>query len=87
MVGKGENAGYRHFLVFLPCFIPFTKQSTTIQLHLFCRLHILSILNIVEKQKLLVTTRKNQGLFGKGLKKILHLNKKDIFVLSFITPY
>ena len=25
MMGKGENAGYRHFLLFSPCFLPFPK--------------------------------------------------------------
>ena len=27
MVGKGENAGYQHFLPFPPYFLPFPKQS------------------------------------------------------------
>ena len=27
MVGKGENAGYQHFLLFLSCFLPFQKKN------------------------------------------------------------
>ena len=26
IVGKGENAGYQHFLLFLQCFLPSHKQ-------------------------------------------------------------
>ena len=28
IVGKGENAGYQHFLLFQQCFLPFPKQNS-----------------------------------------------------------
>ena len=34
-VGKGENAGNQHFLLFPQCFLPFPKQISILQLHLF----------------------------------------------------
>ena len=43
IVGKGENAGNLHFLLFPQCFLPFTKQISIFQSPLFCRLHMLSI--------------------------------------------
>ena len=45
IVGKGENAGNQHFLLFPQCFLPFTKQISKFQSRLFCRLHMLSILS------------------------------------------
>ena len=42
-VGKGENAGNQHFLLFTQCFQPFTKQISDFQSHLFCHLQILSL--------------------------------------------
>ena len=42
IVGKGENAGNQHCLLFPQCFLPFPKQSSIFQSHLFCRLQILS---------------------------------------------
>ena len=42
IVGKGENAGKQHFLLFPQCFLPFTKQISISQSPLFCRLHMLS---------------------------------------------
>ena len=41
-VGKGENAGNQHFVLF-PCFLPFPRTISVFQWHLFCRLQILSI--------------------------------------------
>ena len=43
IVGKGENAGNKHFLLFPQCFISFSKQISIFQSHLFCRLQMLSI--------------------------------------------
>ena len=43
IVGKGENAGIKHFLLFPQCFLPFTKQLSNFQSHLLCRLQMLSI--------------------------------------------
>ena len=34
IMGKGENAGYQHFLLFLQCFLPFPKQISVFQSHL-----------------------------------------------------
>ena len=38
IVGKGENAGYQHFLLFPQCFLPFLEQISIFHSHLFCRL-------------------------------------------------
>ena len=35
IVGNGENAGNQHFLLFPECFLPFLKQISIFQLHLF----------------------------------------------------
>ena len=43
IVGKGENAGNQHFLLFPQSFVPFPKQILVFQSHLFCRLLMLSI--------------------------------------------
>ena len=34
IVGKGDNAGNHHFLLFPQCFLSFTKQILIFQLHL-----------------------------------------------------
>ena len=44
IVGKGENAGNQHCLLFPQCFLPFSKQISISESHIFCRLQILSIL-------------------------------------------
>ena len=43
IVGKGENAGNQHFLVFQQCFLSFPKQISIFLSHLFCGLQVLSI--------------------------------------------
>ena len=43
IVRKGENAWNQHFLLFRQCFLPFSEQISNFQLHLFCRLQVLSI--------------------------------------------
>ena len=43
IVGKGENAGNQHFLLFPQCFLPFSKQISIFQSHFFCCLRMLSI--------------------------------------------
>ena len=43
IVGKGENAGNQHFLLFPQCFLPFRKEISKFQSCLFCRLHMVSI--------------------------------------------
>ena len=43
IVGKGENAGYQHFLLFPQCFLPFQKHTSSFESHLFCRLQMLLI--------------------------------------------
>ena len=42
MMGKGENAGNQHFLLFPQCFIPYQSQKLSFQRNLFRRLQILS---------------------------------------------
>ena len=43
IVGKGENAGNQHFLLFSQCFIPFQNQISIFDSLLFCHLEILLI--------------------------------------------
>ena len=43
IVGKRENAGNQHFLLFPQCFLPFSKEISILQSHLLCRLQIRSI--------------------------------------------
>ena len=43
IVGKRENAGNQHFLLFPQCFLPFPKQISIFQSHLLCCLQMLSI--------------------------------------------
>ena len=48
IVGKGENAGNHHFLLFPQCFLPFSKQISIFWSHLFCCLQMLSIWGILK---------------------------------------
>ena len=48
IVGKEENAGNQHFLLFPHRFLPFPKQFFSFETHLFCRLQILSICRLVK---------------------------------------
>ena len=43
IVEKGENGGNQYFLLFIQCFLPFPKQTSIFQSHLFCHLQMLSI--------------------------------------------
>ena len=43
IVGKGENAGNQHFLLFPQCFLPVRIHMSIYQSPLFCRLQMLSI--------------------------------------------
>ena len=43
IVGKGENAGNQHFLLFLQCFLSIPEGILVFKLHLFCGLQMLSI--------------------------------------------
>ena len=42
-VGKGENAGNKHFLLFPQCFLLHQREKSSFKQHLICRLHVLSI--------------------------------------------
>ena len=42
IVGKLENAGNQHFLLFPQCFLPFPIKTLTFESHLFCHLLMLS---------------------------------------------
>ena len=44
IVGKGENAGNQHFLLFPQSFLPFPKEISVFESHSICRLQMLSIL-------------------------------------------
>ena len=41
IVGKGENAGYQHFLLFPQCFLPSHAQISNFELRLICRQQML----------------------------------------------
>ena len=41
IVGKRENAGIQHFLLFPQCFLLFPTQISIFELLLFCRLQML----------------------------------------------
>ena len=43
IVGKGENAGYQHFLLFPQRFLPFPTKISIFDTHLNCRPKLLSI--------------------------------------------
>ena len=43
IVGKGENAGNQHFLLFPQCFLPILYRISIFKLHLLFRLQMLSI--------------------------------------------
>ena len=45
IVGKGENAGNQHFLLFPQCFVPFKNQISSFWSHLFCCLLTLILLS------------------------------------------
>ena len=42
IVGKGENAGTQHFLLFKHCFQPIKRQISQFELYLICHLKVLS---------------------------------------------
>ena len=42
-MGKGENYGNQHFLLFPQCFLPYQRDKSTFEQHLNCRLQMLSI--------------------------------------------
>ena len=50
-VGKGENAGYHHFLLFPQCFLCYLRQQLSFKQCYICRLQMLS--NLVEAKILL----------------------------------
>ena len=43
IVGKGENAGNQHFLLFPQCFLLYKRQTLSFMFPLFCHLQMLSI--------------------------------------------
>ena len=45
-MGKGENVGNQHFLLFPQFFLPFPKQIAIFQLNLICGLQMLLILDL-----------------------------------------
>ena len=55
-LGKGENAGIQHFLLFSQCFLPFPTQVSSFQSHLFCHRQRL----LVQYEILLVCWRVNR---------------------------
>ena len=43
IVGKGDNAGKQHFLLFQQCSLPYQRQIKTFEKHLICGLQGLKI--------------------------------------------
>ena len=43
IVGNGENAGYQHFFLFPQYFLPYQRQKSLFELHLFRHLQLHSI--------------------------------------------
>ena len=41
IVGKGESAGNKHFLLFPQCFLPISKRTSDVKLHLYYHLQML----------------------------------------------
>ena len=56
ILGKGENAGYQHFLLFLKCFLPFPKQISNF-----------SVASILLSESSLKLDWSKISLFGKKL--------------------
>ena len=65
IIGKGENAGNQHFLLFPWYFLFYQRKKSSFQQHSFCRLHKLSIWNRL-KFCILV--------FSKGLSVIMNID-------------
>ena len=42
IMGKGENAGNQHFLLFPHCFLPIPKPISILLLHFICHMQMLS---------------------------------------------
>ena len=57
IVGKGENAGNQHFLLFPQCFLPIQRTK-------FCRLQMLSIWTSVKKWSFGKELKKTAKRFG-----------------------
>ena len=55
IVGKGENAGNQHFLLFPQCFLPFLKQSSVSESHLLSSANAFNL----DKSKILLFGRVN----------------------------
>ena len=71
IVGKGENAGNKHFLYFPQCFLLFSEQISIFQSHLFCHLQMLSIWTCLKLW------------YVKGLSKIMdHYDSDNDFYLT-----
>ena len=78
IVGKGENAGNQHFLLFSPCFLPFPNFNFSVTI-------ILSSANVfnLDRSKILSFDKE---LIGSRLKVTLpHTNSGSVYV--YITVY
>ena len=42
-MGKGENAGNQHFLLFSQCFLTYQREKSSLEQHVICHLKMLSI--------------------------------------------
>ena len=92
-VGKGENAGNQHFL-FPQCFLPYQRQKSSFELHLFCPMQMLSIwshpkyccllkiLTLLDN-KISISKIKLQCLTLEEYQTLLELKKKPVTSTSF----
>ena len=77
-MGKGENAGNLHFLIFPKCFLPFLKQISVSESHSFSCLQMLSIWTSPKFRRLVKSSgmdsfaKRVEKFGGKGDKTMLY---------------
>ena len=87
-VGKGENAGDQHFLLFPQCFLPFPKEISIFQSHLFCCLQGLSIWTSLKicrlVKRLLIHSESVPGSMSKA-STYRYFEKKEVYSRSIFS--
>ena len=83
MVGKGENAGDQHFLLFPKCFLLFDRQISSFELDLICRLQLVSTLTSLTSLTLSLISPGFLHVCGTSLLKTLWKNKKLLITSNF----
>ena len=82
IMGKGENADNQHFLLFLQCFQPSSRLSSTFDKYLFCCVQMLSILIglkfcLCVKIDIYHTVASSNSTQGKGLENTMGKGEND----------